>query len=79
MNINVQIDDLRNNLVDVINNSNLPIAVVELVCKELYTKVQNQYIAVINSERLKDMQTPDEITKELNQQEIVNAVEGDTE
>jgi len=79
MNINVQIDDLRNNLVDVINNSNLPIAVVELVCKELYTKVQNQYIAVINSERLKDMQTPDKITKELNQQEIVNAVEGDTE
>lgn len=79
MNINVQIDDLRNNLVDVINNSNLPIAVVELVCKELYTKVQNQYIAVINSERLKDMQTPDKITKELNQQEIVNAVEGDAE
>ena len=70
MNINIAIEDLRNNLVNEINNSGLPIGVVELICKELYTKVQNQYIAYINSEYMKDAPSPEELTQEI--QNVVN-------
>lgn len=66
MNINLAIDELRNNLVDTINKSNLPVGIVELICKELYTKVQNQYIATINSERVKEIKTQEELTNEVN-------------
>lgn len=65
MNINLAIDDLRNNLVNVINESGLPIGIVELVCKEVYTKVQNQYIACINSERMKDMKSSEELIQDV--------------
>ena len=67
MNINLQIDDLRNNLVDIINESNLPIAIIELIVKDLYIKVQNQYIATINSERLKDMKSHEDLKQEINE------------
>lgn len=70
MDINLMIDDLRNTLVDDINKSNLPVGVVELICKELYTKVQNQYIATINSERIKDMKSSEEMVNEIN--DVVN-------
>ena len=69
MNINIAIDDLRNNLINIINESGLPIGIVELICKDIYTKVQNQYIACINSERMKDMDSPEELI-----QNIQNAV-----
>ena len=67
MNVNIQIDSLRNNLVNMINESGLPIAVVELIVKDLYTKVQNAYIAEINSERMKDIKTPEEIQEQLKE------------
>lgn len=65
-NINVAIDDLRNALVSMINESGLPIGVVELICKELYTKVQNNYIACINTEHMKEMKNEQELAKTIN-------------
>lgn len=67
MNINLAIDDLRNNLINTINESGLPIGVVELICKEVYTKVQNAYIATINSEKLKDAKSPEEIQEQIRE------------
>jgi len=65
-NINITIDEVRNALVDTINNSGLPIGVVELICKELYTKVQNLYIATLNTERMKDIKSEQELIKMVN-------------
>lgn len=67
MNVNIQIDNLRNGLVNMVNESGLPIAVVELIVKDLYTKVQNAYIAAINSEKMKDIKTPEEIQEQLKE------------
>lgn len=69
-NINLIIDDLRNNLVNMINESGLPIGVVELICKDLYTKVQNSYIGQINSARMKEMKSTEEIKQDI--QEAIN-------
>lgn len=66
-NINLAIDDLRNGLIDIINESGLPIGVVELICKEVYNKVQMQYIAYINSEKMKNIKTANELTEEVKE------------
>lgn len=85
MNINIEIDNLRNDLVNTINASGLPIGVVELICKELYTKVQTQYIAHINSERMKDINSPAEVINNIkknidkDQSDIVEALNGEAE
>ena len=74
-NINLKIENLRNDLVAMINQSELPIAVIELICKELYTKVQNNYIAYINTERIKEMRSAEDMAKEIQGEESVKIEE----
>ena len=49
--INLIIGDLRNDLIEVCNQSGLPIAIVELVVKDIYLEVQQTAKNAIEQER----------------------------
>ena len=51
MNINTQIENTRQELVNHINNSQLPIGVVSLIIKDIYREVQALYQDTLKQEQ----------------------------
>ena len=47
MNINQEIEQVRNNIVSVINNSNMPIGVVYYVMKDIMSEIELSYQNVL--------------------------------
>ena len=47
MNINQEIEQVRNNIVSVINNSNMPIGVVYYVRKDIMSEIELSYQKVL--------------------------------
>ena len=47
MNINQEIEQVRNNIVSVINNSNMPIGVVYYVMKDVMSEIELSYQKVL--------------------------------
>ena len=47
MNINQEIEQIRNNIVSVINNSNMPIGVVYYVMKDIMSEIELSYQKVL--------------------------------
>ena len=47
MNINQEIEQVRNNIVSVINNSNMPIGVVYYVMKDIMSEIELSYQKVL--------------------------------
>ena len=56
MNINQEIEQVRNNIVSVINNSNMPIGVVYYVMKDIMSEIELSYqkVLVVKDEDAKD-------------------------
>ena len=57
MNINQEIEQVRNNIVSVINNSNMPIGVIYYVMKDIMSEIELSYQKVLVA---KDEDTKDE-------------------
>lgn len=59
MNNNVQkpvsiiIDDLKSNIIEIINNSNLHISIVELIVKDLFFEIKEQSKLILEMEKTK--------------------------
>lgn len=51
MNINIQIENTRQELINHINNSQLPIGVVSLIIKDIYREVQALYQDTLKQEQ----------------------------
>lgn len=43
MPISIVISDLKNKLVEIVNESKLPLSIIELVVKDLYNEINNAY------------------------------------
>lgn len=56
MNINQEIEQVRNNIVSVINNSNMPIGVIYYVMKDIMSEIELSYqkVLVAKDEDAKD-------------------------
>ena len=56
MNINQEIEQVRNNIVSVINNSNMPIGVIYYVMKDIMLEIELSYqkVLVAKDEDAKD-------------------------
>ena len=59
MNINQEIEQVRNNIVSVINNSNMPIGVVYYVMKDIMSEIELSYQKVLVAKD-EDMEEEDE-------------------
>lgn len=53
MNFNLKCDDFKSKIIEIINQSDLPIAVVYYIFQSVYTEIENTYFGTINSARLK--------------------------
>lgn len=53
MDFNLRCDNLKSEIIKVINQSDLPIAVIYYMFQNLYTEVEHTYFGTINSARLK--------------------------
>ena len=51
--INLQIEEFRNNLLNLVNNSGLPAGIVYYMYKDIGKEIENAYYSVLNSESLK--------------------------
>lgn len=50
--ISIVISDLKNKLVETINDSKLPLSILELVVKDLYNEINNAYkIQLVNDKK----------------------------
>lgn len=50
--ISIVISDLKNRLVETINDSKLPLSILELVVKDLYNEINNAYkIQLVNDKK----------------------------
>ena len=47
MNINQEVEQVRNNIVSVINNSNMPIGVIYYVMKDIMSEIELSYQKVL--------------------------------
>jgi len=48
--INIQIEEFRSNLLNLVNNSGLPAAMVYYIYKDIGKEVENAYYSVLNAE-----------------------------
>ena len=67
-NINIIIEDLKQQLVKDINDSNLPIGVINLIVNDLQWKVEKTYYAQLNSSVVKEFQQEDQATEEKEEE-----------
>ncbi len=59
-NVNIVIENLKQQLVKDINDSNLPIGVINLIVNDLQWKVEKTYYAQLNSSVVKEFQQEDQ-------------------
>lgn len=59
-NVNIIIENLKQQLVKDINDSNLPIGVIYLIVNDLQWKVEKTYYAQLNSSVVKEFQQEDQ-------------------
>lgn len=52
MTINLQIEELKTKIVNIINESQLPVGVVKFIIKDLYNEINNIYEQTIEQEKL---------------------------
>lgn len=52
MDFNLQCENLKSEIIKIINQSDLPIAVVYYIFQSIYTEIENTYFGTINSVRL---------------------------
>lgn len=63
--MNLQIEITKQNLVNDINNSGLPVGVVLYIMKDLVNDLEKNYNQIINNEYNKQMQEQDGETEEI--------------
>ena len=49
---NIQCDNLKNNIINILNNSKLPVAIVYYIFKDIYHDVENSYIGYLNTVKI---------------------------
>lgn len=54
--MNLQIEETKNQIINVINNSGLPIGVIYYLFKDINTEVANEYGMALNAERQMQLQ-----------------------
>lgn len=69
MDFNLKCDNLKQEIIEKINNSQVPIVVIYYLLKDLFNQVQKQYYGTINELRLQNQKTE---TLEIKTQEIEN-------
>ncbi len=62
--ISLQLDDLRNTLVEIINSSKLPPCLIKPIVKEIYDQINILYVQEIE----KDRKTYDDLLNKQNQE-----------
>ena len=53
-NFNLQCDDLKNNIINILNQSGFPIVIIYYIIKDIYHDVENNYIGYLNTIRMKE-------------------------
>ena len=51
MNINLTLEQFKQNLIDIINNCNLPMGVAYLVIKDIYISLEKEYFKILQIEK----------------------------
>lgn len=64
MDFNLRCDNLKSEIIKIINQSDLPVAVIYYIFQNIYTEVEHTYFGTINSARLKQQK---ESMKKLEQ------------
>ena len=67
LNFNLQCDLFKNNLIQVINKSNLPAAVIYYIYKDIFQEIQKNYMGILNSQILSQNKKPVEIKSTTQQ------------
>lgn len=62
-------EDLQNNLINLINNSGLPLFIVEYILKDLLQEIRTLNEQWVNSEKLRYQAALDELEKENSKKE----------
>ena len=77
MSINLQITELRGNLIQQINDSGLPITVVYLLMKDLMSEIENMNSTVINKEveEARQMQAQAQATEAVEEEDTEEVVD----
>lgn len=70
-NFNLQCDDLKNNIINILNQSGFPIVIIYYIIKDIYHDVENNYIGYLNTIRMKEAK---QVQKKIDniQQQISN-------
>lgn len=68
-NVNIVIENLKQQLVKDINDSNLPIGVINLIVNDLQWKVEKTYYAQLNSSVVKEFQQEDQAPEKEEESE----------
>ena len=64
--MNLQIEQTKNEIINVINNSGLPIGVIYYLFKDINTEVANEYGKTLNAERQMQLQNEEKKQEENN-------------
>lgn len=70
MDFNLRCDNFKKNLIKLIDDSELPIAVIYYICQNIFSQVQKSYFGTINQAILKEQQE--------NLQQIQNQIQEKT-
>lgn len=62
MSVNLQIDKLKEQLTDIINNAHLPVGVIKFIIKDLYNEIEDIYERAVAQE--KAQQSKEEVTEQ---------------
>jgi hypothetical protein len=64
--MNLRIEDTKNQIINVINNSGLPIGVIYYLFKDINIEVTNEYNRTLNAERQMQLQNEEKQQEENN-------------
>ncbi len=81
--INIQIEEFRSNLLNLVNNSGLPAAMVYYIYKDIGKEVENAYYSVLNAEAPVEQEysdpsmkpDPDQMPEQITSKEELNNYE----
>ena len=69
MNFNLKCDRFKRDLVNYINNTDLPIAVIYYICQNVFEQIEKVYIGAVNQAVLQESKQAVQTTKQQQQEE----------
>ena len=65
---NLKCDNLKYNIINILNESKLPIVMVYYIIKDIYHDVENSYIGYLNTVKMKEAKKVEEKIKNIEAQ-----------